>query len=46
MIRMYQQCDNGMAGRVWPDGGALLDQPCKLVQAFNVIADAMVKGRK
>lgn len=35
---MYHRCDMGMAGRVWPDGGAYLDQPVVLIDAFNVIA--------
>lgn len=32
-----------MAGgiRTWPDGGTLLDQPVKLVRAFDVIAAAV-----
>jgi hypothetical protein len=34
-------CDRGMSGIVWPDGGALLDQPCQLVEAFNVIGSAL-----
>jgi len=42
-VRVFHQCDMGMSGRVWPDGGSLLDQPCKLVQAFNVIGAAMAK---
>lgn len=28
-----------MAGFVYPDGGALLDQPLLLLEAFAVIAD-------
>lgn len=31
---------------VWPDGGALLDQPSVLVQAFNVIGNQLAKLRK
>lgn len=35
---MYQDCLDGMGGVAsWPDGGALLDQPVKLVQAFRAI---------
>jgi hypothetical protein len=34
-----------MAGIVWPDGGALLDQPCALVSAFGTIAAALHKFR-
>ncbi|MGF7152613.1 hypothetical protein GGR40_000355 [Novosphingobium gossypii] len=28
----------GMAGRVWPDGRAYLDQPMILIEAFDAIA--------
>lgn len=38
---MYHRCDMGMAGRVWPDGRALLDQPHVLIQAFDVIGKAL-----
>jgi hypothetical protein len=38
---MYRRCDMGMAGRVWPDGGAFLDQPMILIEAFDVIGKAM-----
>lgn len=31
----------GSGIRVWPDGGTLLDQPVKLVRAFDVIAAAV-----
>jgi hypothetical protein len=34
--------------RAWPDGGSLLDQPVKLVQAFDIIGDQYAifeKGR-
>jgi hypothetical protein len=46
LVRLYQQCDMGMSGIAWPDGGALLGQPLKLVQAFNVIGSALADGRK
>lgn len=46
MVRLYQRCDMGMAGRIWPDGRGVLYQPCKLVAAFDVIGDAFYKGRK
>lgn len=39
MLRLYQQCDRGMAGMVYPDGRAPLDQPLVLLDAFAVIAD-------
>lgn len=45
MVRMYHRCDMGFAGRVWPDGRGLLDQPCKLVAAFAVIGTALAKGK-
>lgn len=38
---MYQRCDMGMAGRVWPDGRAHLDQPLVLIEAFDVIGKAL-----
>jgi hypothetical protein len=38
---MYRRCDMGMAGRVWPDGGAYLDQPMILIEAFDTIAVAL-----
>lgn len=37
LIQMCRACESGYAAPVWPDGGALLDQPVKLVQAFNMI---------
>ncbi len=40
---MYRRCDKGMSGRVWPDGGALLDQPQILIDAFDVIADGLLR---
>lgn len=46
LIRAFELCDRGMAGREWPDGGSLLDQPCKLVEAFAVIGDAKHKVRQ
>jgi hypothetical protein len=46
MVALYMQCDRGMNGTVWPDGGALLDQPLKLTQAFAVIGNALAEGRK
>jgi len=35
-----------MMGHVWPDGGALLDQPNVLVDAFAVIGGALERFRK
>lgn len=37
LIRLCRMCEGGMGMPVWPDGGALLDQPAKLVQAFGII---------
>lgn len=31
---------------VYPDGGAVLDQPLLLLDAFAVVGDAKVKARK
>jgi len=42
---MHSRCDRGMAGFVYPDGGATLDQPLILLEAFAVIADAKAKTR-
>jgi hypothetical protein len=38
LVRTYRQCSGGLGGVTWPDGGSTLDQPVKLVEAFNVIA--------
>lgn len=35
-----------MAGYVYPDGGALLDQPLLLLDAFSVIAHATAELKK
>lgn len=32
--------------REWPDGRCLLDQPVKLMTAFNIIADTLESLRK
>lgn len=45
-MSLYRQCDRGMAGMVWPDGGAVLDQPMRLISAFNTIGGALAKFRK
>jgi len=46
VLSLYNRCDMGMAGRVWPDGRSLLDQPCLLVQAFDVISSARAVVKK
>jgi hypothetical protein len=35
-----------MSGTVWPDGGALLDQPARLIQAFDIIGSALEQYRE
>jgi hypothetical protein len=37
LINLSRQCESGMGAPIWPDGGSLLDQPVKLVSAFNRI---------
>ncbi len=37
LVRLCRMCESGMGSPTWPDGGAILDQPVKLVQAFNMI---------
>ncbi|MCC4258010.1 hypothetical protein [Sphingobium lactosutens] len=46
LIHIYRQCDRGMMGYVWPDGGALLDQPNVLIQAFNIVGNAFHELKK
>lgn len=46
-MRLYHRSLDGYgAVREWPDGRALLDQPVKLVEAFDVIADQKEIFRK
>ncbi len=45
MIRLYRQCDKGTAGLAYPDGGAVLEQPLLLLDAFAVIGDQMFRCR-
>lgn len=40
LLRLHSRCDRGMAGYVYPDGGAVLDQPLLLLEAFAVIGAA------
>ncbi len=35
-----------MSGHVWPDGGAWLDQPAVLIDAWGVIGLALERARK
>lgn len=46
LLRVYRQCDRGMAGLVYPDGRSLLDQPLLLLDAFNAISVGMDAIRK
>lgn len=46
LISLYRQCDRGMSGFVWPDGGGLLQQPTLLVDAWGIIGDALHKVEK
>lgn len=46
LLRLHAQCDRGMAGFVYPDGGAVLDQPLLLLDAFAVISNTMSEIRK
>lgn len=46
LLRLYGQCDMGMAGTRYPDGGAVMDQPLVLLDAFAVIADANAKLKR
>jgi hypothetical protein len=39
MIRLFEQCDRGEHGCIYPDGGPVLDQPLLLLDAFAVIGD-------
>ncbi|WP_156313495.1 hypothetical protein [Erythrobacter sp. SG61-1L] len=45
MLKIHSRCDRGMAGYVYPDGGAMLDQPCVLLDAFATIGDAIARAR-
>lgn len=46
MLRLFNQCDMGMGGIRYPDGGGVLDQPLLLLDAFGVIGDQMSRLRK
>jgi len=35
---MWTHCRDGWGNVHWPDGGAYLDQPLRLIHAFQVIA--------
>ena len=46
MLSVHSHCDRGMAGMVYPDGKAVLDQPLLLLDAFAVIASGIAATRK
>lgn len=46
LISLHSRCDRGMAGFVYPDGGAVLDQPVVLLDAFAVISEAKAQARE
>lgn len=46
MLRLHSQCDRGMNGYVYPDGGPVIDQPLLLLDAFSVIGDAVARERE
>ncbi len=41
LVNLCRQCETGMGAPIWPDGKAILDQPVKLVKAFNAIRTTM-----
>jgi hypothetical protein len=41
LITIALQSRDGFGGIRWPDGGGLLDQPLKLIAAFEVIFAAV-----
>lgn len=45
LLRLHSQCDMGMGGTRFPDGGAVLDQPLVLLDAFATIGDAIHKAK-
>lgn len=45
LLRLHAQCDRGMAGYVYPDGRAVLDQPLVLLDAFRAIGAQLAQVR-
>ena len=43
---MAMSCRDGFGSIRWPDGRALLDQPMKLIAAFNTIFSIAEKVRE
>lgn len=46
MIELAMASRDAYGRIVWPDGRALLDQPVKLIAAFNVAFDACERWKK
>lgn len=47
VVSLYYQCLDGYGAVTrWPDGRALLDQPLKLIDAFNLIGFEVNRLRK
>lgn len=46
MVELYRICDRGMSGVVFPDGGAPLDQPLALIDAWQVIGYGLHINKK
>jgi hypothetical protein len=46
VLRLHSLCDMGMAGMRFPDGGAVLDQPLVLLDAFAIIGDAKARLKR
>jgi hypothetical protein len=46
LVELYQRSVDGMGSMNWPDGRSLLDQPCRLITAFDIIANQKSKMRK
>ena len=46
LVRTYRRCTGGLGGMTWPDGGSMLDQPVKLVEAFDVIGATLERYKR
>lgn len=46
LVELYLRSVDGMGALRWPDGGCLLDQPCRLISAFDVIASEKSKIKR
>jgi hypothetical protein len=45
-VQLYRQSLDSWGNTIWPGGGALLDQPVKLVRAFAVIRNTEARYEK